>query len=64
MGAALAECCQPGEWVTVDELSKAMRTAGRDPCMVRSERALWKLYPEDAQYGSLGYDGHHDWPAL
>jgi hypothetical protein len=49
MGAALAECCQPGEWVTVDELSKAMRTAGRDPCMVRSERALWKLYPEDAQ---------------
>ncbi|MEU1600609.1 hypothetical protein ABZ468_49745 [Streptomyces sp. NPDC005708] len=27
VGAALAECCQPGKWVTVDELFKAMRTA-------------------------------------
>ncbi|MEU1181763.1 hypothetical protein ABZ464_29795 [Streptomyces sp. NPDC005820] len=25
----------------------------------RSERALWKLYPEDPQYRSPGYDGHH-----
>jgi hypothetical protein len=32
--------------------------------LVRSERALWKLYLADAQYGSLGYDGHHDWPVL
>jgi Helicase conserved C-terminal domain len=64
VGAALADCCPPGEWVTVDELFKAMRAAGHDPYPVRSGRALWKLYLEDAQYGSLGYDGHHDWPVL
>ncbi|MFK0296071.1 hypothetical protein ACIQU6_37130 [Streptomyces sp. NPDC090442] len=64
VGAALAECCPPGEWVTVDELFKAMRAAGYDPCPVRSDRVLWKLYLEDAQYGSLGYDGHHDWSVL
>ncbi|WP_406169271.1 helicase-associated domain-containing protein [Streptomyces sp. NBC_00996] len=64
VGAALAECCPPGEWLTVDELFKAMRATGHDPYLVRSERALWKLYLEDAQYGSLGYDGHHDWPVL
>lgn len=64
VGAALAECCPPGEWMAVDELFKAMRTAGHDPYLVRSERALWTLYLEDAQYGSLGYDGHHDWPVL
>ncbi|WP_150135630.1 helicase-associated domain-containing protein [Streptomyces hyaluromycini] len=64
VGAALAECCPPGEWVTVDELFKAMRAAGHDPYPVRSERALWELYLEDAQYGSLGYDGYHDWPVL
>ena len=41
-----------------------MRAAGLDPVIPRSERALWKLYLEDPQYGSLGYDGHHDWPLL
>jgi hypothetical protein len=64
VGAALAECCPLGEWVTVDQLFEVMRTAGQDPYPVRSERALWKLYLEDAQYGSLGYDGHHDWSVL
>lgn len=64
VGMALAECCPPGQWLTVDELFTAMRAAGHDPCPVRSGRALWKLYIEDAQYGSLGYDGHHDWSVL
>ncbi|WKK27312.1 helicase-associated domain-containing protein [Streptomyces olivoreticuli] len=64
VGAALAGCCPPGEWVTVDALFEAMRAAGLDPCPVRSGQGLWKLYLEDAQYGSLGYDGHHDWPVL
>ncbi|WP_158073136.1 hypothetical protein [Streptomyces kebangsaanensis] len=64
VGAALAECCRPRQWVTVDELFEAMRTTGHDPYPVRSERALWKPYLEDAQYGSLGYDGHHERPVL
>ncbi|MFC4464021.1 hypothetical protein ACFPH6_05500 [Streptomyces xiangluensis] len=64
VGATLAECCPLGKWVTVDELCKAMRTAEHAPYLVRSDRALWRLCLEDAQYGSLGYDGHHDWPVL
>ncbi|MFE9312651.1 hypothetical protein ACIQCF_20995 [Streptomyces sp. NPDC088353] len=48
----------------MDELFQTMRTAGHDPYLVRSERALWKLYLEDAQHGSLGYDGHHDWSVV
>jgi hypothetical protein len=26
--------------------------------------ALWKLYLIDPQYGSLGYEGFHDWELL
>jgi hypothetical protein len=41
-----------------------MRQNGLSPTIARSERGLWKLYLQDAQYGSLGYDGHHDWNLL
>jgi hypothetical protein len=41
-----------------------MRAAGLDPVVHRTERALWKLYLEDPQYGSFGYDGHHGWSLL
>ncbi|WP_213455422.1 hypothetical protein [Rhizomonospora bruguierae] len=34
-----------------------MRDAGLSPTVARSDRALWKLYLVDAQYGSLGYAG-------
>jgi hypothetical protein len=34
------------------------------PPVARSDRALWKLYISDAQYGSLGYAGYADWPIL
>ncbi|MFH9355508.1 helicase-associated domain-containing protein [Kitasatospora sp. NPDC017646] len=53
-----------GQWIAVDDLFVQMRRAGQDPLIARTERALWKLYLEDPQYGSLGYDGHHDWPLL
>ncbi|MET9182506.1 hypothetical protein ABZX88_30485 [Kitasatospora aureofaciens] len=53
-----------GQWVTVDDLFAQMRRAGQDPVIARTERALWKLYLEAPQYGSLGCDGHHDWSLL
>jgi hypothetical protein len=41
-----------------------MRHRNLSPTIARNDRALWKLYLEDPQYGSLGYDGFHDWPLL
>jgi hypothetical protein len=48
----------------VDDLFAAMRRADLSPTVARSERGLWKLYLGDPEYGSLGYDGFHDWPIL
>jgi len=56
--------CPPGEWVKVDDLFAKMRRTGLNPRIARSERALWRLYISDPQYGSLGYDGFHDWSLL
>jgi hypothetical protein len=66
VGAALAAVAAvaAGEWTTVDQLFTTMRKAGHNPSVARSERALWKLYLEDPEYGSLGYDGHHPWALL
>ncbi|MFE0705269.1 hypothetical protein [Streptomyces sp. NPDC058872] len=63
VGQALAGLT-PGEWMSIDGLFTDMRAAGLDPVVHRSERALWKLYLEDPQYGSLGYDGYHGWSLL
>lgn len=63
VGQALAGLT-PGEWTSVDGLFTDMRAAGLNPVVHRSERALWKLYLEDPQYGSLGYDGYHGWSLL
>ncbi len=38
-----------------------MRDPGLPPTVARSDRALWKLYLVDAQYGSLGYTGFAEW---
>lgn len=62
--AAALTLCPAGEWVTVDDLFGRMRGADLSPTVARSERGLWKLYLSDPEYGSLGYDGHHDWPVL
>jgi hypothetical protein len=56
--------CPLGEWIGVDDLFTAMRLDGLSPTIARTERALWKLYLEDPHYGSLGYDGYHDWALL
>ncbi|MDK3258539.1 helicase-associated domain-containing protein [Blastococcus capsensis] len=56
--------CPPGEWIGVDTLFDTIRRRGPRLSMARSERGLWKLYIEDPEYGSLGYDGHHDFAVL
>jgi hypothetical protein len=60
---ALARC-PPEEWIGVDALFMAMRGGNMSPTIARGERALWKLYLLDVQYGSLGYDGFHAWEIL
>ena len=56
--------CPPGEWLKVEDLFDTMRRAGLNPRIARSERALWRLYISDPQYGSLGYAGFHEWSLL
>jgi hypothetical protein len=63
VGQALAGLT-PGTWIAVDGLFTDMRAGGLVPAVHRTERALWKLYLEDPQYGNLGYDGHHGWSLL
>src|SRR6266496_3549191 len=63
VAAALATC-PVGTWVEVDELFTRMRRSGLSPAVARSERALWRLYIADPQYGSLGYAGFGDWQIL
>jgi hypothetical protein len=63
VASALARC-PVGEWVPVDDLFAGMRRDGLSPTVARSERALWRLYIADPEYGSLGYAGFADWPIL
>lgn len=56
--------CPAGEWIGVDGLFTTMRRNSLNPTIARSDMALWKLYLVDPQYGSLGYDGFHEWEIL
>ncbi|HEX5995710.1 MAG TPA: hypothetical protein VFY84_11260, partial [Jiangellales bacterium] len=57
--------CPRDEWIAIDDLFATMRRKREtSPTVARSERALWKLYLVDPQYGSLGYAGFADWPIL
>jgi hypothetical protein len=56
--------CEPGAWIAVDDLFAMMRRLDLSPTVARSDRALWRLYLVDAEYGSLGYAGFGDWPIL
>jgi hypothetical protein len=64
MVAAALATCTPGEWIDVDTLFAVMRRGNMSPTIARTDMALWKLYLVDPQYGSLGYDGFHDWELL
>jgi hypothetical protein len=60
VAGALASC-PPGRWVDVDALFRFMQAEARDPQVARDP---WKLYRLDPHYGSLGYQGYHDWTLL
>ncbi|MGI5180519.1 helicase-associated domain-containing protein [Dactylosporangium sp. CA-152071] len=62
--AAALSSCPVDEWVAIDDLFDRMRRGGLSPTVARSDRALWRLYLTDPQYGSLGYAGFADWPIL
>ncbi|XVS65539.1 helicase-associated domain-containing protein [Actinosynnema sp. CA-299493] len=64
MVAKALATCPPDKWVDVDFLFTAMRRGNMSPTIARTEMALWKLYLVDQEYGSLGYEGHHDWELL
>ena len=49
-------------WVAVDDLFSFMRAGGGDFEVVH--RDPWQLYIGHREYGSLGYDGYHDWDVL
>ncbi len=57
---ALAEC-PVGGWVRFDDFGRFMQAAGFD---FDVNRDPWNLYLLEPGYGSLGYDGSHDWAII
>jgi hypothetical protein len=53
--------CPVGSWVEVDDFFHFMVAA---EFSFEVTREPWDLYISDPQYGSLGYDGYHDWEIL
>lgn len=53
--------CPIGKWVKFDDFSRFMQATGADFDVTREP---WDLYIVDAQYGSLGHAGYHDWNIL
>lgn len=60
IAAALVEC-PVGRWVKFDDFSRFMQAAAFD---FEITRQPWDLYIADANYGSLGHSGYHDWNIL
>jgi hypothetical protein len=60
ISAALREC-PVGEWIDLDEFFRFMRASRH---YFEITRNPWNLYISDSHYGSLGYDGYHDWEIL
>ena len=53
--------CPVGRWVRFDDFGRFMQAAGFDFAVNRDP---WNLYIAEPGYGSLGYDGSHDWAIL
>ncbi|MGI8801161.1 MAG: hypothetical protein ACR2KV_03170 [Solirubrobacteraceae bacterium] len=53
--------CPVGRWVAVDEMFRHMRAADLGFVVTRDP---WRLYIEDPEYGSLGYEGGAGWGIL
>jgi len=62
--AAISEAlgdCPPGQWIAIDHLFRQMQATG---AYFEITRNPWDLYVCEAGYGSLGYEGFHDWKIL
>lgn len=57
---ALAEC-SVGSWAPFERFSRFMQASNFNFEVTRDP---WELYIEDANYGSLGHHGYHDWRIL
>jgi hypothetical protein len=55
------DLCPVGAWIAVDEFSRFMLASDHAFDVAHDP---WKLYIGEAQYGSLGYAGCHDWAIL
>jgi hypothetical protein len=53
--------CPVGEWVSIDELFRFMRSEGYYFTVSNNP---WKLYIGNSEYGSLGYSGSGEWHIL
>ena len=53
--------CPPGHWIAVHDLFRQMRATGAGFEVTRDP---WNLYVCESGYGSLGYEGFHDWEIL
>ena len=53
--------CPTDQWVKADELFRHMQATGKTFEVTRDP---WRLYITDANYGSLGYSGYHDFEIL
>jgi hypothetical protein len=53
--------CPIADWIEVDEFFRFMQAANY---YFQVSRDPWDLYICDSEYGSLGYEGYHDWEIL
>jgi len=53
--------CEPECWIAVDDFFRYMIASGINFEVTRNP---WTLYISSANYGSLGYEGFHDWNIL
>lgn len=58
--AALWEC-PVGRWIDLKEFGRFLRAQGHDFEITENP---WTFYLGDPHYGSLGYDGYHNWEIL
>ncbi|MYB38328.1 MAG: hypothetical protein F4169_22135 [Gammaproteobacteria bacterium] len=53
--------CPAGAWVAFDDFGRFMRAASLNFSVTKDP---WDLYLFDQNYGSLGYDGSHNWEII
>ena len=55
------EQCPPEKWIAIGELFRLLKAEADDFAVTHDP---WKLYIGEPQYGSLGYEGRHNWEVL